>query len=170
MGTKKTTKTKTTAGKGRKGAKAEDPQDMAPATPAAGPTPVDRAAAEQPVAAETPEAADSPAPAQTADGAPPAAKGRTKTRAASAVRGTGAPERKLSQLDAAARVLAEEGRPMTCKEMVEVMATRGYWSSPKGKTPQATLYSAILREMTAKGERSRFAKADRGTFARTATA
>jgi hypothetical protein len=79
-------------------------------------------------------------------------------------------EKKVSALDAAARVLAEEGRPMTCKEMIEAMAAKGYWASPGGKTPEATLYSAILRELTTKGANARFAKTERGKFARNAGA
>jgi hypothetical protein len=54
---------------------------------------------------------------------------------------------------------------MTCQEMIEAMATKGYWESPAGKTPHATLYSAILREIGAKGSEARFVKADRGKFA-----
>jgi hypothetical protein len=40
-------------------------------------------------------------------------------------------------------VLAETGQPMTCPELIGVMAAQGYWSSPGGKTPQATLYTAV---------------------------
>jgi hypothetical protein len=72
--------------------------------------------------------------------------------------------KKTSALDAAARVLAEARTPMTCKELIEAMAKKGYWSSPKGKTPAATLYSALLREMTTKGKGSRFKKSERGKF------
>ena len=72
--------------------------------------------------------------------------------------------KKLSALDAAARVLAETGRPMNCREMIEAMAEKGYWSSPAGKTPSATLYSAILRELKSKGESARFQKVERGRF------
>ena len=60
-------------------------------------------------------------------------------------------EKKVSALDAAAKVLAEEGRPMTCKELITAMAAKGYWTSPGGQTPDATLYSAILREVTHEG-------------------
>lgn len=74
--------------------------------------------------------------------------------------------KKLSALDAAAKVLAEAGQPMSCKEMVEAMAKKDYWSSPGGKTPSATLYSGILKEITTKGKESRFKKTDRGRFAR----
>ena len=45
------------------------------------------------------------------------------------------------------------------------MAEKGLWSSPKGKTPHATLYAAILREINAKGKAARFKKVDRGQFA-----
>ena len=72
---------------------------------------------------------------------------------------------KLSQLDAAAKVLGEAGEPMTTKAMVEAMTTKGYWTSPGGKTPHATLYSAILREIAAKGKDARFKKTERGKFA-----
>jgi hypothetical protein len=75
--------------------------------------------------------------------------------------------KKLSALDAAAQVLAETGQPMSCKEMIEAMAQKGYWSSPSGKTPASTLYSALLKEITTKGKESRFQKTDRGRFART---
>jgi hypothetical protein len=72
---------------------------------------------------------------------------------------------KPSALDAAAKVLQEAGTPMTCQEMIAAMAAKGYWSSPVGKTPAATLYSAILREITTKGDTARFAKTERGKFA-----
>ena len=54
---------------------------------------------------------------------------------------------------------------MNCQEMIKAMAEKGYWTSPGGKTPQATLYSAILREIATKGSNSRFVKAERGKFA-----
>ena len=73
---------------------------------------------------------------------------------------------KLSALDAAATILAETGKPMSCNEMIETMAAKGYWSSPGGKTPASTLYSAILKEISTKGKESRFRKTDRGRFAR----
>jgi HB1, ASXL, restriction endonuclease HTH domain len=73
--------------------------------------------------------------------------------------------KKVSALDAAARVLAEAATPMTTKEMVEQMAVKGYWTSPGGQTPAATLYSAIIRELAVKGKDSRFKKTERGKFA-----
>jgi hypothetical protein len=72
---------------------------------------------------------------------------------------------KLSALDAAAKVLEETGQPMTCQQLIDAMARKGYWSSPGGRTPAATLYSAILRELKAKGDQCRFVKTERGKFA-----
>lgn len=71
----------------------------------------------------------------------------------------------LSAIDAAAKVLAESKEALTTKEMVEQMAAKGYWKSPGGKTPWATLYSSITREIANKGAESRFQKVERGKFA-----
>lgn len=71
---------------------------------------------------------------------------------------------KLSAIDAAVKVLTETGEPLSTKEMIELMATKGYWKSPGGKTPHATLYSAILREINQKGRDARFTKTERGKF------
>jgi hypothetical protein len=72
---------------------------------------------------------------------------------------------KMSALDAAAKVLAESGEPMTTREMIDAMAAKGYWSSPAGATPERTLYSALLREINMKGKDARFMKTERGKFA-----
>ena len=74
-------------------------------------------------------------------------------------------EKKLSAINAAAQVLAASKEPMNAKEMIEAMASKGLWTSPGGKTPWATLYSAIIREIATKGKESRFVKKDRGQFA-----
>ena len=73
--------------------------------------------------------------------------------------------KKLSAINAAAKVLGETNEPMNCQELIEAMATKGLWSSPGGKTPHATLYSAILREINTKSADSRFKKTERGKFA-----
>lgn len=44
------------------------------------------------------------------------------------------------------------------------MAERGLWSSPNGKTPEATPHAAILHEIGAKGDAARFRKVERGQF------
>jgi hypothetical protein len=74
-------------------------------------------------------------------------------------------EKKVSAIDAAAQVLAGAKEPMNAKEMIEAMAAKGLWSSPGGKTPHATLYSAIIREISLKGKDARFTKTERGKFA-----
>ena len=93
---------------------------------------------------------------------------KTSTKKAAAAKSPAAAARpkKLSALDAAARVLGESGQAMNCQEMVAAMAAKGYWTSPGGKTPSATLYSSILRELKTKGGEARFRKTERGKFAR----
>jgi hypothetical protein len=54
---------------------------------------------------------------------------------------------------------------MNCQELIGAMAAKGYWSSPAGKTPAGTLYSAIHRELQVQGDDARFVKAARGKFA-----
>ena len=105
--------------------------------------------AEAAVAAETTPVTKTPAKATK----PKAEKPKTPTSG------------KMSALDAAAKVLGESAEPLTSKTMIDAMATKGYWQSPGGKTPHATLYAAILREITTKGDESRFVKTERGHFA-----
>jgi hypothetical protein len=68
-----------------------------------------------------------------------------------------------SGLTAAYRVLLDAGEPMQCKAMVEKVLAAGTWKTD-GKTPEATIYAAIIREIRAKGAESRFRKTDRGLF------
>ena len=96
----------------------------------------------------------------------PAAKKKPDKRTAAAKPTAAAKKgRRPGALDAAAKVLAEADGPMNSKEMIEAMAQAGYWTSPAGKTPAATLYSAILREINGKGKEARFQKVERGKFA-----
>ena len=73
-------------------------------------------------------------------------------------------EKKVSLLDLAAKILADTGEALNCKELVAKAKETGWEST--GKTPEQTLYSGIFREMNTKGEASRFKKsADRkGSF------
>jgi len=75
----------------------------------------------------------------------------------------------MSALDAAAKVLSETGKPMNAKALIAAMKEKGYWSSPTGKTPWATLYAAMLREINDKGASARFRRVDKGLFALRAT-
>jgi hypothetical protein len=110
-----------------------------------------------------PPAAATPVPQAAAPSAPPA----------EAKRGTQAQGRHQAErmqprscLDAAAQVLTETGQPLSCPELIAAMAAQGYWTSPAGKTPAATLYAALLREIRTQKERARFRKTGPGRFAR----
>ena len=72
--------------------------------------------------------------------------------------------KQVSGLDAAARVLKESGKPMKVKAIVETMLAKRYWRT-NGKTPWATIYSSMIREIAAKDSNARFKKTDRGLFA-----
>jgi hypothetical protein len=154
----------TVAEAGAAGLVAAAPAPEPPATESAPPA-VELAGTAQEAPAAEPAATEPAAPipergADQAGASAEPAKPKRQRKAPAAPK-----EKKVSALDAAAKVLAEEGRPMTCKEMIGAMAAKGYWTSPGGQTPDATLYSAILRELTAKGDKARFTKVDRGRFA-----
>jgi hypothetical protein len=70
-----------------------------------------------------------------------------------------------SMVDAALRILGAAKKPMSCKELVEAMTTKGLWSSPNGRTPANTLYSSFLRLIQNKGKAAPIRKADKGMFA-----
>ncbi|MCH8965625.1 MAG: winged helix-turn-helix domain-containing protein [Planctomycetes bacterium] len=74
-----------------------------------------------------------------------------------------------SVLDGAATILANASTPMSCGEMIDAILKRKLWTT-QGKTPAATLSSAILREIQRKGKESRFVKAERGRFRRSKSA
>jgi outer membrane biosynthesis protein TonB len=139
---------------------AAEPVEEAVPAPASEEAPAGQPPVETTPAPESqPAAPDQTAEATAADSTP--AKKR-KTRSPK----TETPhEKKPSALDPAARVLAEEHRSMGCQELIGAMAMKGYWTSPGGKTPAATLYSALLREMDTKGDAARFVKVGRGQFA-----
>jgi hypothetical protein len=129
-------------------AEAPSPEAEGAGRAAAGAAPEATPGAETTSAGEATQAAN--------PGAQPKAKKRG--RAPKAKKETG--PKKLSAIDAAAKVLAEAGEPMDCQTMIKTMAEKGYWTSPGGKTPAATLYSAILRELQTKGNDSRFKKTE----------
>ena len=70
----------------------------------------------------------------------------------------------MSGLDAAAKVLKDAGEPMGAKQIVEAAMAKGLWKT-NGATPHATIYSAMIREIAAKGDDARFKKIGRGQFA-----
>ncbi len=105
--------------------------------------------------------ATKPAAKATATG-----KAAAPAKAGAAPKPSAAPKRDgpLSAIDAAAKVLATAQAPMRCKDLINEMAAKRLWESPAGKTPEATLYAAILREIAGKGDAARFRKAERGRF------
>ena len=79
--------------------------------------------------------------------------------------------RKLSLLSAAAEVLAAGDEPLNTREMLALAKERGLWTPGAGKTPEQTLYSAIMREIRDKGEAARFRKSPlRGRYLAPASA
>lgn len=72
--------------------------------------------------------------------------------------------KRLSGLDAAAKVLADTGKPMRCQEIFAAIRAKRLWTT-KGKTPAATIRAAIIREIRDKKAASRIRKVGRGTFA-----
>jgi hypothetical protein len=106
-------------------------------------------ATKKPAATKTAKATPAKKPAATKTAA-------TKTAAKKA-------DKKMSQIDAALTILKKSRQPMSCKDLVTAMAEKGLWTSPGGKTPDATLYAAILRDI-GKGDDARFKKAAPGRF------
>ena len=96
---------------------------------------------------------------KTASKRPAPKKAKKKTPAK---KPTGA--KRVSLLDAAATVLKGAKAPMQAKAIVEAVVAKGLWKSPGGKTPHATLYAAMTREIAAKGKDARFRKVERGMF------
>ncbi len=101
-----------------------------------------------------------------------AAKKNGTAKAKSAGKKTSTPKaaneakpKRVSAIDAAAQVLHKSGEPMNARDLIAAMTKQGLWTSPNGKTPHATLYAAMLREISAKGAKARFKKVDRGLFA-----
>jgi len=101
------------------------------------------------------------------DAAVKAAEESRKAKKAKAAKPKG--ERKPGILTLAADVLKDAKAPMDCKAIVEKVLAKGLWQT-KGKTPAATLYAAIIREIATKGKDARFRKTDRGLFELSAAA
>ena len=109
--------------------------------------------------------APDPAPKKKTPAKGPSRSASEAVSPPAAVKTAKAASSKSSALDAAARVLRESGQPMSCPELIQQLAAKGYWTSPKGKTPSSTLYAAIAREVKLKGAASRFIKTGPGRFA-----
>jgi hypothetical protein len=73
-------------------------------------------------------------------------------------------KKSLSLLAAAAAVLENTDEAMSVSGIIKTAKEKGLWTPGEGKTPEQTLYSAIVREIKVKGETSRFKKDGRGRF------
>ena len=109
--------------------------------------------------------------AKKANTSPPVAKeGSDPSQSATNIKSTNTSQpvadKRLSALNAAAKVLSEAGEAMNCRQLIENIIEKDYWQ-PKnaGKTPQNTLHAAISKEIKTKGSESRFEKIGRGQFA-----
>ena len=131
------------------------------------------AAAPKPAAQDAPGAArpteaskDAGARAGRATGDPGAKGGQPVAKGGKATCLREDTHRQMSLVDAAVSILSQgSGDPMGCKDLVAEAVNRGLWAPRTGKTPASTLYAAILREIAAKGDKSRFVKTERGRFA-----
>ena len=74
----------------------------------------------------------------------------------------------MSGLDYAARLLGESKEPLNTMTIAERAIAAGWTTS--GATPHATLYSAMIREISIKGSAARFKKVKRGLFTSNAKA
>jgi hypothetical protein len=164
---------------GQAKAQAEAPAAVPAGAKPAGAAKANKQAAKRTEAALPVEVADGTDGAAVAVTTPAAAKGGRKgskaatpkpDATAATVPPTAAVEPKpLSGLDAAARLLAEAGAPLGCKQIAAEVVAKGWWRT-NGRTPASTMYAAITREIEAKGKDARFAKTDRGMFAAAKTA
>lgn len=113
-----------------------------------------------------PGAAAGIASAGTPKAATKAAKAAAKAapKAAPKTEAAAVPKKGLSLLNAAATVLERSGEAMPVRAMIEEAKASGLWTPTGGKTPEQTLYSAIIREIKDKGGASRFRKDGRGRF------
>jgi len=119
----------------------------------------------------TPKKTPARKPARANTAATPAkAKPKASTKAKPDKNGTRANDaaktakpKRISGLDLAAKVLAEAKEPLQAKTIAERAIAAGWKTN--GKTPHATLYAAMIREIAKKGKDARFIKTDRGLFA-----
>ncbi|MFW5828621.1 MAG: winged helix-turn-helix domain-containing protein [Planctomycetota bacterium] len=78
--------------------------------------------------------------------------------------GPSKPAAKTSLLEAAIAVMQQHDEAVGTKQIIGEVIDGGLWTTT-GRTPEATLYSALIREIRQKGEASRFRKTGRGRFA-----
>ena len=75
------------------------------------------------------------------------------------------PAPKLSLVKAAIAILTESDEALNSKTIVAKAKEQGLWTPGAGKTPEQTLYSAMVREIKTKAAQARFKLVGRGQFA-----
>jgi hypothetical protein len=138
------------------------PANRKTAAPKATKAPTSPTAAKGADAAPTPPAANPSPQAAATPTATKAAKPERRGKVKPLVTDAAKPK-KVGALEAAAMVLAEAKKPMNTKEIYAAIESAKLWKT-FGKTPDATLYAAIIREIAGKGDKARFRKAERGRF------
>lgn len=121
-----------------------------------------RKAPTKPTAAKTSTNKKSTSEAAMRSAANKASAKKTAKPPTTKAKSSAANTKKPSGLDLAAKVLAASKEPLNAKTIAERAITAGWKTS--GKTPHATLYAAMIREMRDKGKAARFEKVDRGLF------
>ena len=119
-----------------------------------------KAAAPKAAQTKTTTAKTAPAKTETAKAEQPKAAAAKPAPAKAAT----SDKPKLSLIKAAIAVLEESDEALNTKQMIEKANAKGLWTPGEGKTPEQTLYSAIAREIKAKGENSRFKLVAKGHF------
>lgn len=120
---------------------------------------------EVPTAKEVANTSHSATPTPHTKAKRPKAEKAAKAREAKATPKREAKAKRPSGIDLAAKVLSSAKEPLNSKTIAERVLEAG-WST-SGKTPHATLYAAMIREIAAKGKDARFKKTDRGLFTAT---
>lgn len=115
-----------------------------------------------------------PTPPSAPSTAPTPAPSEAVRKSSPPVRAKAAPGKpksaRPSALDAAASVLAglsasDARSGLSPRELIDRMRRARLWTSPGGKTPHATLYAAIIREIAHQRSSARFKRVAPGRFA-----
>lgn len=107
-------------------------------------------------------------PAKTAK--PRTAKPKAAKPAKVKAKGDKPSKKRESLIDAAYEVLLAAGEAMKPIEIVTKAVEKKLWTPKAGKTPEATLSSAIRREIEADGRKARFKKTGPNQFVAIAAA
>lgn len=70
----------------------------------------------------------------------------------------------MNSLEAAYQILKEVGKPLRVEEITQRILKQGLWETG-GKTPDATVEANLSKDIIRNGNKSRFRRVDKGTFA-----